>query len=144
MKRVEWQPYLSVGVAEIDRQHRVLFEHYNAFFAAYREGLAAEELVRLFGFLEAYVVTHFADEEKLQQQVGFPGYAKHREHHQALTQQVLELKERLLSDGATSALVGEVSLLMTGWLIEHISVMDRAVGRFVIDHEHAGARRLGG
>lgn len=142
MKRVEWQPYLSVGVPEIDRQHQVLFDRYNAFFAAYREGLAAEEIVRLFGFLEAYVVTHFADEEKLQQQVGFPGYLKHRQTHEALTQQVLELKERLLSEGATAALVGEVSLLMTGWLIEHISVMDRAVGRFVLEHEHANARRL--
>lgn len=135
MKRVEWQPYLSVGVAEIDRQHRVLFDRYNAFFAAYSEGLAAEEVVRLFGFLEAYVVTHFSDEEKLQQQVGFPGYLRHREHHEALTQQVLELKERLLSEGPTAALIGDVSMLMTGWLIEHINGMDRAVGRFVLEQE---------
>lgn len=133
--KVEWQEYLSVGVPEIDRQHQVLFDRYNAFFRAYSDGLAQEEVVRLFGFLEAYVVTHFADEEKLQLSVGFPGYARHKAQHQALAQEVSELKERLLSEGPTPKLVSAVCLLMTGWLIEHISVMDRAVGVFVKAHQ---------
>lgn len=129
--KVEWQEYLSVGVEEIDQQHRLLFDSYNAFFTAYHEGRGSEELIRLFGFLEGYVATHFSDEERLQQRIGFPDYQMHREQHMKLTDKIAELKGRLGNEGANLSLVTSVGLLMTGWLIEHISIMDRAIGRFI-------------
>ena len=137
--KVEWQEYLSVGVAEIDHQHQHLFDRYNAFFTAYSEGVAGEEVIRLFGFLEAYVATHFADEEKLQLRIGFPNYQKHRQQHLALTEKVTELRERLKSESPSTNLISSAGLLMTGWLIEHISVMDRAIGQFAKDREKSSA-----
>lgn len=129
--KVEWQDYLSVGVEEIDRQHRLLFDKYNAFFAAYSEGKADNEVIRLLDFLVDYVAIHFADEESLQQRIGFPDFQKHRNQHQEITRKVTELKERLGNKGPAPDLVASTGLLMTGWLIEHISVMDRAIGRFM-------------
>ncbi|MBI2353551.1 MAG: hemerythrin family protein [Deltaproteobacteria bacterium] len=136
--KVEWQEYLSVGVEEIDRQHKLLIEKYNAFFTAYSEGRATEEVIRLLGFLEEYVMLHFADEERLQQRIGFPDYQKHRQQHQELARRVAELKERLESQGTDPGLVASTGLLLTGWLIEHISVMDRAIGRFVREVKDRG------
>ncbi|MBI2354905.1 MAG: hemerythrin family protein [Deltaproteobacteria bacterium] len=129
--KVEWQEYLSVGVEEIDRQHKLLFEKYNAFFTAYHGGRGDEEVIRLFGFLEEYMATHFADEESLQKRVCFPDYQRHREKHLELTCKVAELKERLYNEGPDHNLVTSAGLLMTGWLIEHISVMDHAIARYV-------------
>lgn len=129
--KIEWQDYLSVGVVEIDHQHRQLFEKFNAFLAACDAEQAPDEARRLFWFLDAYVVTHFADEERLQKRIGFPDYAKHREQHQAFIRQVADLKERLASEGPTRALISTMTLTMTGWLIEHISGMDRDIGRFM-------------
>lgn len=137
--KIEWHEYLSVGVAEIDQQHRLLFDKFNTFFAACEEGRGEEEVARLFWFLNAYIATHFADEERLQQEIGFPGYQKHREQHLALTREVAALKERLASEGPSRSLVSSVGLLMTGWLIEHISVMDRAIGRFVKERKQGPA-----
>jgi hemerythrin len=129
--KVVWQDYLSVGVEEIDRQHKLLIDKYNAFFSAYTEGRADEEVIRLLGFLEEYVALHFADEEGLQQRIGFPDYGKHRQQHRELTRKVAELRERLEKEGPDPNLISSAGLLLTGWLIEHISVMDRAIGRFM-------------
>jgi len=129
--KIEWQDSLSVGVKEIDNQHKRLIDKYNAFFSAYSEGRANEEVIQLLGFLEDYVAVHFADEERLQQQIGFPGYQMHKKQHLELTRKVAGLKERLESNGPDPSLVASTGLLMTGWLIEHISVMDRAIGRFI-------------
>ncbi len=129
--KIEWQEYLSVGVTEIDHQHRQLFAKFNDFLAASEAGRGAEEVSRLFWFLTAYMATHFADEERLQKRIGFPDYPKHREQHQAFTRKVAELKERLADEGVSGELVSAVTLTMTGWLIEHISGMDRAIGRFM-------------
>jgi len=129
--KVEWQEYLSVGVEEIDRQHMQLFDKYNTFITAYYEGQANEEVIQLLGFLEEYVAIHFADEESLQQRIGFPDLEKHREQHRVLTRKVAGLKERIANKGPDPHLITEAGLMMTGWLIEHISVMDRAIGRFM-------------
>jgi hemerythrin len=138
--KVEWQEYLSVGVEEIDNQHKLLFERYNAFFTAYYEGRGHEEVIKLFGFLEEYVTTHFADEESLQQRVGFPDYPRHRKQHLELAGKVAELRERLGSGEADPNIITSAGLLMTGWLIEHISVMDRAIGKFMRERQGRGGR----
>ena len=129
--KVEWQEYLSVGVADIDAQHRLLFDKFNAFLAACREGRAADEVNRLFLFLGTYAATHFADEERLMQRLAFPEYRRHQKQHEEFILQVAALKERLLSEGPTPGLVTSATLAINGWLIEHISIMDRAIGRFV-------------
>lgn len=129
--KIEWQDYLSVGVEDIDRQHKLLIDKYNDFFEAFSEGRAGEEVIRLLGFLEEYVVTHFADEERLQRQIGFPDYEKHRLQHEELFRKVAEIKERLGGEPPDPSLISSTGLLLTGWLIEHISVMDRAIGRFM-------------
>ena len=138
--KVEWQEYLAVGVVEIDNQHKRLFDKFNAFLAACEAERGAEELNRLFWFLDAYAATHFADEENLQKRIGFPDYPKHREQHQEFTRKVAELKERLLSEGPSRELISTATLTMTGWLIEHISGMDRAIGRFIKEREKAAAQ----
>lgn len=136
--KVEWQEYLSVGVEEIDQQHKLLFDKYNAFISAYYEGRGDQEVIRLLGFLEDYVAFHFADEEKLQLRIGFPDYQKHSMQHQELSRKVAELKESIEKEGPEPNIISSAGLLMTGWLIEHISVMDRAIGRFMKERQSQG------
>jgi hemerythrin len=128
--KVEWQEYLAVGIEEIDLQHMLLFDKFNNLLAACEQGSGAEEVNRLFTFLGAYVLIHFSDEERLMQRLGFPDFQKHRDLHQAFTLQIARLKEQLVNEGPTQSLVSTACLTINGWLIEHISVMDRALGRF--------------
>ena len=129
--KIEWNDYLSIGVAEIDDQHRQLFDKFNAFLAACDADRGGEEVSRLFWFLDAYIVTHFADEENLQKRIGFPDLPKHREQHQEFVRKLAELKGRLQAEGPSRSLVSSATLTMTGWLIEHINRMDRAIGLFI-------------
>ncbi len=131
MLKVEWQEYLAIGVAEIDDQHRLLFDKFSALLAAYKKGRSSEEMNRLFSFLGSYVITHFADEERLMLKLGYPDSQRHRQLHQEFTQKIALLRERLLREGPSEALVTTLTLTINGWLIEHISRMDRAFGRFM-------------
>lgn len=128
--KVEWREHLSVGVEEIDAQHRSLFEKFNNLMEAYDQGKEGEEVVRLFGFLDKYINTHFADEERLQKRLGYPDYERHREQHRKFISELDAMKERLSSEGITRLFAAAVNRIMTGWLIEHISGMDRAFGKF--------------
>lgn len=128
--RIEWKDELSIGVLEIDIQHKLLFDKFNGFLSAYEAKKDADETLRLFWFLEAYAVTHFREEEKLMQQLSFPDYPDHRGKHQAFISRINLLKERLKAEGLTQSLVSSTTGFITAWLVEHISTMDRAIGEF--------------
>lgn len=127
--KVEWQEYLSTGVLEIDIQHKLLFEKYNAFLAAVEAERGPEEIGKLFWFLEAYTVTHFREEEEVMQRLGHTELPRHRMEHHDFVRKVLDFKERLKSEGPTPHLILTTTRFISTWLINHISVMDRAIGK---------------
>ena len=129
--KVEWREHLSVGVEEIDAQHRSLFEKFNAFMDACDQEKGEGEVIKLFGFLDRYVSTHFADEERLQKRLSYPDLEQHREQHRKFSEEIALMKERLVKEGATKLFVSNMGRVMIGWLIEHISGMDRTFARFM-------------
>ncbi len=129
--KAEWDESLSVGVAEIDDQHKRIFENFNAFSKACSNGNGAEKLNELFWFLGSYVATHFASEERLMQMIGFADYPKHHELHTTFISYVDALMARFSKEGPSEDLIATVNALMKDWLVEHISVMDRSIGQFV-------------
>jgi hemerythrin len=128
---IEWQDSLSIGVLEIDIQHKLLFEKVNSFLQACESEADTDTVHRLFWFLEAYAVTHFKDEEKLMQQLAYPEFLQHRKQHQDFTVEVGRIKELLKTEGPTPRLVSSMTRFVSSWLIQHISTMDRAIGAFV-------------
>lgn len=128
---IEWQDNLSIGVLEIDIQHKLLFDKFNSFLNAYNSDGDTDGTLRMFWFLEAYAITHFKEEEKLMQQVSFPAFPAHRQKHQAFIDQINQLKERLKAEGLSQALVTTMTNFITAWLIQHIFTEDRAIGDFI-------------
>ena len=135
---IEWQEDLSIGVLDIDIQHKLLFEKVNGFLEACQTQADSDTVHRLFWFLEAYAITHFKDEEKLMLRLAYPDYLPHRKLHLEFVGEVAKIKERLRVEGPTERLVSSMSTFISNWLIQHISVMDRAIGRFV--NSNAGSR----
>ena len=143
---LEWESHLSVGVDEIDEQHKQLIDKFNEFMLAYQEERGSDEMHQLFSFLDEYVISHFADEELLMQQINYPYYHKHREKHLEFRQKVITLRDRLEKEGPTQELIPASGLLMTSWLIEHMTGMDRAIGKFMIERSERAitSYQLGG
>ena len=128
---VEWQENLSVGVLEIDIQHKLLFEKFGSFLHACQSNADNDTVYRLFWFLEAYAVTHFGDEEKLMLRLAYPDYLLHRKQHLEFASEITTIKERLKIEGPTQVLVSNLTTFISNWLIQHISITDRAIGRFI-------------
>jgi hemerythrin len=128
---VEWQEDLSIGVLEIDIQHKLLFEKFNCFLEACQSQADSDTAHRLFWFLEAYAITHFNDEEKLMVRLAYPDYLQHRKQHLEFAAEVAKIKDRLKLEGPSEHLVTGMTAFISNWLVQHISVMDRAIGTFV-------------
>lgn len=126
---IQWEESLSIGVTEVDNQHKELFNRFNALLDACNQGKGRHEVDQLLLFLHDYIKTHFAAEEQLQLSHNYPGYSSHKIQHDAFMKKVDHFARQLQNDGPTISLVIEVNQTLVGWLIDHISKEDQALGR---------------
>lgn len=129
MEKIVWDEKFKIGVEVVDRAHAKLFRITNKLYeisqdestnrAAYKEGIK---------YLEAYSVTHFAEEEAYMQSIRYNGYAEHKRLHDNFRNKTLvSLKRDLeLSDYSTEAVQRFVGI-MNNWLKEHIMLEDQAI-----------------
>jgi hemerythrin len=128
---ITWDPSLTIGVPEIDRQHAELFDRLDHLLEAARTGQTTEEVGKLLGYLGDYVVEHFGAEEALMRTRGYPGLEAHELEHRRFEQEFQALLREYLDDGATLLLVVRVNAKVTAWLSDHIYRTDKALAAFL-------------
>ena len=128
---MEWTENLSVGVEQIDNQHRELIDRINRFYLSMKKGDKKEEILKMLRFMDEYVKIHFADEEKLQIKYNYPGYQAQRAAHQKFIKDIADIEKDIRENGITVASGLVVGSTLSNWLINHISKMDRELGKFL-------------
>jgi hemerythrin len=128
---IKWRDSLAIGVEEIDNQHKELLQHFDRLLTACEEGKGILELKNLLNFLDGYVRTHFNDEEALQQLWHYPGYEAHRKEHESFVERIKKLQLEIEAEGVAVYHVIETNNLLFKWLINHISRVDKELGRFL-------------
>lgn len=128
---MKWTDNLSVGVELIDSQHKALINAVNDLFEACSKGLGRKKISETMEFMKNYTVTHFGEEEKLQQKYSYPDYPNHKKYHAEFINKVDEYSKRLDAEGANIALVAEFNTFVSNWLIYHISREDKKIGQHI-------------
>jgi hemerythrin len=117
--RLSWTKDLSVGIAEIDAQHRDLLDCFNETLAAAQTG-PKDVVARLLESLGDMASAHFAFENNLLDPA-VPQEAAHRNEHVKL----LDEYGKLIQDWAAGDIhVREVLRFVAIWLVRHIAAMD--------------------
>ena len=132
---LRWSAELAVGVDTIDAQHEELFRRAGALLEALHGSRGPQEIARLFPFLEEYAIEHFAAEEALMSQHGYPRMAEHVAQHRKLVEDLVPLKASLMKHGMTAKLASEASHFLQGWLLRHVAVSDQVLGAFILAKE---------
>ena len=124
-----WVDAYSVGVAEIDQQHRKLITLINQLDTAMAKGQGKEILGKILKELIHYCAGHFATEEKLFDQYGYPDAAEHKVKHQKMTEKVLDLQKQFQQGKIT--ITFDVMDFLQKWLDKHILGTDKKYGPFL-------------
>ncbi len=124
MPLMTWTPKLSVGVEVLDEDHKRLIGMLNELFDAMQAGHGKDSLGRTLDGLVQYTKIHFAREEKFFAQTGYADAIAHKQQHDALTKQVIDVQQKYAA-GATSTLSLEVMQFLKNWLVKHIQGTDQ-------------------
>lgn len=125
-----WHERYSIGVEDIDREHRKLFNVMNKLFSyggatdeksrwAYQEGIK---------FFKGHAMKHFAEEEVYMASIGYEGYETHRRLHDIFRKKTLpEIEKELMATRYSPEAVEHFLGVCAGWLIGHTMTEDRAI-----------------
>lgn len=136
--RAKFDETLFTGNSVIDEQHRELIDRIDKLLIlCENEKPAKREAIQLLDYLSDYTDYHFAEEEKLQEEVGYPGIKEHKKKHEELRQTVRELHDMLVEqEGPTEEFVKQVYGNVAEWLYYHIKGFDRSVAEFIFIREN--------
>lgn len=121
-----WSDELSVGIQEIDEQHKVLVGLLNELHSAIAEHRGSAESRGILDRLAEYTRVHFAVEESLMRILGYQDHENHKHEHEMLTAQVVDLQQKL--DAGKAAISFELLHFLKVWLTKHIHESDKRYG----------------
>lgn len=126
---IEWNQGFSVGIAEMDNQHKQLVVLLNDLYSAMQSKKSSETIGKVLNKLISYTEKHFSDEEEFMKKHSYPGIGSQVKEHKAFTDKVLKFKSDYDS-GKTSISVSVTSFLKD-WLVNHISISDKKYGEYI-------------
>ena len=129
MRDLAWGSILSVGVDEIDEDHKKLVSIFNILHHSLSEGEPAEYLTAVLTELINCTVWHFSHEERLMLKYDYPEQEQHKAIHQQLISSARELEDRILH--GDKPIADEDIEFLESWLTEHILTDDLRLGNYL-------------
>ena len=134
MTLLKWQDNFSVGIEEVDHEHRELIELINTLhdtLAADRTGARVEAFL---GEILTDISAHFALEEKVMRARRYDALAEHKADHERLLDDL-----RDIMDGGAPEGPERLAARLESWFAKHFRTHDaRLHGRLGSHHDGPG------
>lgn len=129
----DWDRLMETGIAAIDNDHRELVRHVNELGQAMRRGEGRARIAELLGFLVEYADKHFAAEEKLMEEAGFPGAPEHRARHEQFRRDLKTFRSTFSEGAGERAATLDLHGWVMNWLSIHTLYEDDQFAQFLRD-----------
>lgn len=126
MNTAEWKADYAIGIERIDSQHQKLVRLLRTLQNAVEAGEPESVLGNAIRELVDYTNTHFADEEKLMELIGYKNIDNHRSLHKDMVAQI----RQILIDMKKGETLDPTRLIayLEDWLVDHIRKEDKKIG----------------
>ena len=114
MALIEWIADFSVGVKEIDNQHKQLVKMINELHQAMISGKGSKRVEDIISGLAEYTVYHFETEEKLFDKFDYPETDSHKQTHIDFVKKVSAFKSEF--ENKEVMLTIDVLEFLSAWL----------------------------
>ena len=129
MKDIVWDNILSVGIDEIDDDHKKLIHIFNILNRALKDREPKDYLAATLDELINCTVWHFSHEERLMLKHRYHDLAEHKAEHQELIQGAQVLQREILQ--SETPFSEEHVQFLERWLTEHILTADGRLGSYL-------------
>lgn len=133
MPKIQWSEQLSLGVEQIDSQHKELIAIANELIEAVLQGQSKDSVDDVVKRLREYTVFHFKSEEELMEEIRYPRRGEQMQEHKRLKREVKEYQRQIYRrEEVTPEAILE---FIKDWLLKHILAYDRDLAGFIHGQE---------
>ncbi len=128
---IPWSDDLSVGLQEIDEQHKILINLINSLYSESILKKANQSTIdAIFDELKQYTVIHFSVEESLFRLFDYPHTEAHQKQHDNLKEELVKV-HRKFKDGEPVSI--ELLSFLRRWIKNHIMMEDKKYAPFFLE-----------
>jgi hemerythrin len=120
---IEWQEEYSVGVKELDDQHKNLLNIINSLLLEKQEKITGDKLSEIISSMVHHAYIHFATEERYLEEVHYPDFKQHVLEHISFIFRTLELSLKVKEGTMNNQL--ELLNYLKEWYSSHVLGADR-------------------
>lgn len=133
MTPINWSEEFELGVEEIDEQHRTMVALVNKLYRAIALESSRNQVHGLLCDLIEATQEHFAAEERIMLEAGFPDYGQHKAQHDRLLAELTAFEKEMAArpDPLFHASIRFQEDLRDDWATTHILGPDRKFARFL-------------
>jgi hemerythrin-like metal-binding protein len=118
-----WSDEFSIGMPEIDAQHRVLIELINQVWDTIIPAKPDHaKTFQIIEELERYTLTHFTAEEVFLREMGYLNFDQHKAKHDHFVARIAQEKDKI---SAGQRMTLDIVYFLRDWLVNHILVSDK-------------------
>ncbi len=127
---LQWADKYVTGEAEVDAQHRSLFDYLNQLETRFGS-MSTEDVQEAINFLGEDAQAHFKYEEERMTQLQCPSAAQNKFQHEEFLQVFTGFCTRAEKEGATEDLLKEIHAAAVEWVDNHICDVDVTLRDYV-------------
>jgi len=122
MSYLEWKAEYSVGINSMDAEHRDMIDLINTVYAELAGRRDADAIEGFLGEVHSTISGHFALEERIMREAGYEEYVAHKNDHECLLDQILDMMDASFEDPEKGLALLETNL--SSWFGNHFSTFD--------------------
>jgi hemerythrin len=133
MAAIPWNDAYSIGIVEIDTQHKKLISILNDLYEAHQTETTQTIIQEIIDKLIDYTKYHFNIEQQMHTEYKYPNGLKHKTEHQIFLDKLDDLNQNRERSNLLLAL--KTIDFLKDWIITHILGSDKAFGDYLRDIE---------
>jgi len=135
VKFVEWDSQYSIGMPEIDRQHKKLMKILNDTIK-HSNGNKNDEMRyfnRTVRKAEKYLKMHFETEERILSKTGYNKLEEHKAEHNKFYEEIRKSNEEI-ENNIKDINLFDATAYIKEWLLNHIKNYDKKADQFILEY----------
>lgn len=130
MTLIAWRDEYSVGLPDVDHEHRVLIAMINDLAESLGPETPPARIVGALGEICSRIAAHFALEEREMRSLKYVGLGEHKRDHERLLEDILDIMADVEDPGSYDPALLERRL--SAWFTEHFRTHDARLHHWLV------------
>ncbi len=127
-EKIQWREELSVGVEELDQEHRMLFDILDRLEYTITHNREKRELAIILGEFIFYAERHFQTEENYMRSISYDGLDEHIRDHERVRDYIEQMKDEY--NRGNYKITHELADFIREWIDKHMEKEDQKFVHF--------------